>query len=280
MSANSFTVRVFLLMNFYNGVAIVALVISLVSAIGVYLAPLIHDKVKRSRDSREIHKRELTVHVLKPLIRQINYFLRQEIAIRQDQSFEKIPSDMVDKYANRNFDFVGIEPIFISFKGLGENNDGWFDENLFNDLKNHYSKLNEDVNHTRGILTTYMRTYVRKRWELINDLYDILSPKFKDPYNGPHDLGNMVTVALMRLLFYEQQQWQALYDKIKNIPDFDKAIEVIMSDDDFKTKADEISKIQKTVVDSLLNLRNNINREATSGAKLEGNCNYLGKNHS
>jgi hypothetical protein len=143
MSANSLTISVFITMDFYSGLAVG---ISLISAIGVYLAPLINDKVKRRRDRRETHKRELTVHVLKPLIRQINYFLYQEIAIRQDQSFGKITPDMVNKYANRKFDFVGVEPDYTSFNDLRKNNDEWFDEGLFSDLKNHYYNLSEEMN--------------------------------------------------------------------------------------------------------------------------------------
>ena len=174
MSANSLILMVFIVMDFYSGLAVG---ISLVSAIGVYLAPLFHDKVKRSRNQRETHKREITNHVLKPLIRQISYFLYQEIAIRQDQSFRKITSDMVNKYADRKFDFVGIEPVYISLNDPRKSNDEWFDEDLFSDLKNHYNILSDEVNHTRGILTTSMPTYVRKRWELINELYDTLSSK-------------------------------------------------------------------------------------------------------
>ena len=261
-------------MDFYTCFAVV---VSSASAVGVYLAPLINDKVKRSRDLRETHKRELTIHALKPLIRQINYFLYQEIAIRQDQSFEKITPDMVNKYANRKFDFVGFEPVYTSFKDSGKNNDEWFDNGLFSDLKNHYNNLNEEVKLTRGILTTYMPTYVRKRWELINELYDTLSSKFNAPSNGPNDLGNMVTVALMRLLFYQQSEWQALYDTMKNIPGFNAAIQDVISDEGLNNKADEIAKIQSTIVDSLNKLRGQINKYATSGAKLEGTCNYLGK---
>lgn len=273
MSANSLILRVFIPMDFYSGLAIG---ISLVSAIGVYLAPLLHDKVKRCRDRRETHKRELTTHVLKPLVRQINYFLYQEIAIRHDQSFEKITPDMVNKYAGRNFDFVGIEPVYISFNDPRKNNDEWFDEDLFSDLKNHYNNLSEEVYHSRGILKVNMPTYVRKRWELINELYDTLNSKLNAPYNGPDGLGNMVTVALMRLLFYEQGQWKALYDTMKNIPGFSAAIQGIISDKGFNTKVDEISKFQKTMVGSLSELRSNINKEATSGAELEGDCHYLG----
>ena len=274
MSANSLIPMVFITMDFYSGLAVG---ISSISAIGVYVAPLLHDKVKRSRDLRETHKRELIIHVLKPLIRQINYFLYQEIAIRQDQSFAKITPDMVNKYADRKFDFVGFEPVYTSFKDSGKNNDEWFDNGLFSDLKNHYNNLSEEVKLTRGILTTNMPTYVRKRWELINELYDTLSSKFNAPFNGPDDLGNMVTVALMRLLFYQQSEWQALYDTMKNIPGFNAAIQDITSDVGFNTRVDEIAKIQSTIVDSLNKLRGQINKYATSGAKLEGTCNYLGK---
>lgn len=274
MSANSLIPRVFITMDFYSGLAVG---ISSISAIGVYVAPLLHDKVKRSRDLRETHKRELVIHVLKPLIRQINYFLYQEIAIRQDQRFEKITPDMVNKYADRKFDFVGIEPVYTSFKDSGINDDEWFDNGLFSDLKNHYNNLSEEVKLTRGILTTNMPTYVRKRWELINELYDTLSSKFNAPFNGPDDLGNMVTVAVMRLLFYKQSEWQVLYDTMKNIPGFNAAIQDIISDVGFNAKVGEIAKIQETVVESLNKLRGNLNKEATSGAQLKGDCHYLGK---
>ena len=274
MSANSLIPMVFITMDFYSGLAVG---ISSISAIGVYVAPLLHDKVKRSRDLRETHKRELIIHVLKPLIRQINYFLYQEIAIRQDQRFEKIAPDMVNTYAGRNFDFVGIEPVYTSFKDIGKNNDEWFDEGLFNDLKNHYNNLCEEIKLTRGILATNMPTYVRKRWELINELYDKLSLKFNSSFNGPDDLGNMVTVAVMRLLYYEQREWQVLYDTMKSVAGFSAAIQDILSDVDFDAKVGEIAKIQQTVVDSLNKLRGNLNKEATSGAQLKGDCHYLGK---
>ena len=87
----------------------------------------------------------------------------------------------------------------------------------------------------------------------------------------------MVTVALMRLFFYKQDEWQGLYDTMKNIPGFSAAIQDIISDVSFNTKADGISRIQNTLVDSLKELRGKINEEATSGAELEGDCHYLGK---
>jgi hypothetical protein len=257
-------------MDFYSGLAVG---ISSISAIGVYLAPLLLDKVKRCRDRRETHKRELTIHVLKPLIRRINYFLYQEIAIRQDQRFNKITPDMVNKYADRNFDFVDNETVYTSFNDLGKNNDEWFDGDLFSDLKNHYNNLSEEVKRTRGILTTDMPTYVRKRWELINELYDTLSSKI----NAPDDWGNMVTVVLMRLFYYKKDEWQTIYDTMKNIPGFSAAIQDVISNEGFNTKADEIAKIQKTIVDSLNELRGDINKEATSGAQLKGDCHYLGR---
>jgi hypothetical protein len=77
-------------MDFYSGLAVG---VSAVSAVGVYLPPLVNDRIRRLRDSREMHKQQLVKHVLKPLIVQIGYFLFEEITIREDQDFKKLPEE-------------------------------------------------------------------------------------------------------------------------------------------------------------------------------------------
>lgn len=281
-------------MDFYAGLAIG---ISSISAIGVYLAPLIQDKVKRSRDSREMHKQELTVHVLKPLIRQINYFLRQEIAIKQDQSFEKTTDDLVNKYANRKFDFVGIEPIYTSPKDLGKDNE-WFDSDLFSDLENHFPDLSKEINEARDIITRSMPTYVRSRWELVGMLEDWLRPLLYDLADKFYENSNHkksgitsaddmmrrekwkrvgILVALMKLFYYPNEQWPTLFETANSIDGLMKIVDTILEKDNIRKQADELIKIQNNITGPLDTLRNHLNEVATSGKILPGKCHYLGK---
>ncbi len=230
MSAKSLT-----FMSFYSGLAVG---ISVVSAVGVYLSPLINDRIKRLRDSREMHKQQLVKHVLKPLIRQIGYFLFQEIAIREDQDFKKISEEWIKKYTERKFDFVGTEPIYSSLEEIGNVKDEWYDSDLFSDLENHFPELAKEVGRSRATVTTSMPTYVKLTWQLVGELDDLLRPQLNDLAQRIYDAsdnkkaGKMtgedlergrgytrigIIVALMKLFFYPTEQWPNLLEMASKI---------------------------------------------------------------
>lgn len=275
-------------MEFYTGLAVG---ISLVSAIGVYLSPVITEHYKSKTEKREIHKNELTIHVLKPLIGKIEYFKRTEFQLSQNQSFDKVPKEIIQRYSKRTFDFVGIEPIYMPISEVGKNDTSWFDKDLFDDLKNHYPQLDKEISQTRSILVTHMPSYVEKFRKLINRLYEVIEPEldYLDKQSNSISAGTnnrkyssyartLVTISLLKLFYYPVTQWQDLYENFRSESKLMDIVDKTVEDDDLRKEVDNIvGEIQNKIVESLDNLRNHLNRNVTSGRKLSGNCHYLGK---
>ncbi|MCL6090337.1 MAG: hypothetical protein M1393_04780 [Candidatus Thermoplasmatota archaeon] len=270
--------------------SIIALVISIISASGVYVAPIIHSHFSKKSNQREEHKKSIKENVLKPLIHGINYFIRNQVRIYLTEGILSLPSEeILQRYIRGIFDFK-ITPQTISINDIPDENE-WFDSDLYSDFKCHNSKLYEEIEEVESYIKEKMPIHVKKRWRLVIDIYTKIKQTVSDFVNKEVDRSGVfgvgekddltavsTKVALLRLLEADPASTglDSLSSRLVGKTEILIEIENIVSDKEFMKKAEKLCEVENEILKTLSDLRSDINREATSGAKLKGKCHYLG----
>lgn len=273
--------------------SIAALAVSIVSASGVYFAPFVHNYVNTKNQQRESHKMEIRKHVFLPLDRGINHFIQNDVQAYLTAGFASIPSeDTIERYKRAAFDFKKA-PTTISVTELPNTTD-WFDDDLYSDLHCHNDTIYQEIERAGKEIKVKMPIHVEKHWRLKIRLYSTLKPfvtsfvKAEAEASGIYgmteieDISSVSTIIAMLKLLQADPDSTGLYNLMSRLAGKETIlieIEKIAADNDFIKMADDLLKVENEVLKLLMDLRSHINKEATSGSKLKGNCHYLGYNN-
>lgn len=276
-------------MTFSDLLAITAIIISLISALGVYIAPILHEHFSKKLKARDEHKKEITKHILKPLIAGINYFIQSEILSFRTTGIYIPSENELQSFINRPFS-LNISPAWGS---ESESNDEWFDDDLYSDFRFHNGELYTKMEDAKNWLNERMPFYVEKRWRFTIAVYDEIESSAKKYVErivkesgvySPTESNEMTSVStkisLLRLMQFDSMSTalESLESRISGKKEIVEAVEKCVSNNGFIQQAAELCGLEQEITKYLEKLRNDINWEATSGAKLQGKCHYLGYN--
>lgn len=277
-------------MTYSDALSIIALIISIVSASGVYIAPLIHGYFNKKATQRDLHKQEIREHVFYPLILGINYYIQHEVMAYLTGGIARIPSKTeIDRYAKGPFDFK-ISPQTITINEANNQN-YWFDEDLYSDLKCHNSELHSQIEEAESYINRNMPSHVKGRWNLTAEIYNKLKPVVEEydhrefESSGVLSLGEVddltsltSMVALLKILNANPSSTglENLSSRLSGKKELQDEVERIASEIELSKMAEELKEKENGLVQKLTELRSKINREATSGSNLKGKCHYLG----
>ena len=261
--------------------SLIAIAISFLSVIAVFLSPIINSRLNKKTSDRESHKRDLINYALNPLIQGIETFLYSEFSISQigyiapDEATLKI-------YKNRVFDFTATIP-------RSKDSNDWFDFNLYQDYKNHNKDLYDDMEAVRIRLKKDMPIYIEKRWKLIIALSrmfeecvskyirEVTTKQGMSLGGEENDLKmKLISIALMKMLDPDNPDLlplESLFSGEKLLM-LETAYLVIESSG-IQSMAEDLSVNQDRIIQYLISTKNRIFEEATSGKKLNGTCHRL-----
>lgn len=259
----------------------ISVAISVISVIGVFLSPYVNYIMQKRRESRDLHKTELRKHALKPLIRGINSFWEQNLRIDE---FHTRPVEISEKEAN-DYAFGSLYsikasiPLPISISKIGSTDpDEWFDEALYNDMKNHYVALFNVVEDAESFLQDKMPKLVWDRWMLTNELHRRISPTIQkiDPTtNSTSKEEAAVTGMLLNLLGNPRQNWPNLYNTMESANLMPEMLNIVGDADLIKAGIELNNEYGAIQTKLFKEVRPKIEVKVISGKELTGNCCYL-----
>ncbi len=274
--------------------SIAALLVSIVSASGVYLAPFVHNYFNMKNKQRESHKLEIRKYVLLPLISGINHFIHHEVQAYLTAGFEGVPSkDTLQRYIHDTFDFK-VPPYIIPLDKISHDVD-WFDDSLYQDLKCHNKSLYKEIESVGEAIRKKMPVHVEKRWKLLIQIYTALKPIVTEHVNAEvkksgvygmseiEDLSSISTIVAMLKILKADPDSTGLYSLLPKLAGKETIlaeIDAIASDNNYINMVDGLLQVENEVLKLLTDLRDQITNEATSGVKLRGKCHYLGYENS
>lgn len=268
-------------MSISETLGLVAIAISVLSATGVYLSPIINSWLIKKSSDRESHKRDLIKHALNPLIRGIETFLYREFDL-SPIGYMVPDNDMLKRYKSRVFDFIASIP-------SPANPDDWYDGSLYQDYQNHNKDLYYKIEAARKSLKEDMPIYVEKRWNLIIELSkrfdESVSIYIQGVRNKTGIIGvgeeselkmKAIVIAMMKLLDYSNPNLPPLeYQFSKEKSAILDLVNGTIESSDIQSLAQDLHESENNIRQYLTDTRNRIFEEATTGKRLVGNCHRL-----
>ena len=269
-------------MSISDTLSLFAIAISVLSAIGVYLSPIINSHLNKRDLNRENHKKDLINHVLYPLIDGIQTFQYHEFSI-SSIGYIVPDNDTLKRFKNRVYDFITTIP-------SSKDSNGWFDYSLYHDYVNHNKHLYDEIESDRIRLKKDMPIYVEKKWNLIIEL----SKKFEEcvsnyirevttkqgvSFGGEENIlkMNLISIALMKLLDPDNPNLSPLESQFSGEKSIMlKSVYRTIESSGIQSIAEDLLVKQEEIQNYLTSIRNKIFEEATSGKKLNGTCHRLG----
>ena len=269
-------------MSISDTLSLFAIAISVLSAIGVYLSPIINSRLNKKDLNRENHKRDLNNHALYRLVEGVQTFQYHEFSI-SPIGYMVPDDDTLKRFKNRVFDFITTIP-------SSEDSNNWFDYSLYQDYVNHNKHLYDEIEAVRIRLNKDTPIYVEKRWNLIIELskkIDSCVSKYIREVTTKQGIivvgeenilkRELISIALMKLLDPDSPNIFPLESQFSG----EKSIMLesvyrIIESSGIQSMAEDLRVRQEEIQNYLTSTRNKIFEEATSGKKLNGTCHRLG----
>lgn len=254
--------------------AIVALVTSLVIAVGVFAGPYVAEKLRGGRVARRDHFMKIKDHVLTPLRDSIGRLLVGYF--RPSESFYVgfyfTDADRTKKPPKDELTLTpGPVPVAMLNAGLGEAKVEYFDDLLFDDLGNHFPHLKLELDRVETVLKTDGSRFTAARYGLAQRLWFDLLPKV-DPKK--HNSGDVVKAGLMVASGVPSGNWPNLYAGLPEDGTLD-AINRFLKIPEVAALAREFVDLQKRIGDELAALLRSVSVILESERELPGRCQYL-----
>lgn len=257
-------------MDFYTDVTLAVLV---VTAIGVFLGPLLAERKKKLNERRNSHFNKIKNECLKPLIASITETLWNNFTLRE-ANYNYQSSLQHKDYLNSGLTDIKL---WYSLTRNVNRPDLTLNNLLCDDLQNHFPELKESIDEVQKFLDTHCREYEIKRNELVIKLFEILESKIRytDVQQQNNEIGMVVCTALFCVLDYDRSYWPNYY----NITNSNGTLKIIRETIDNQEEIKSLGKVVKSIHDKarskLPHLQIEMEKIIDYERDMKGKCNYI-----